>query len=212
MLGQTSACPACHRAFVVVPFGSAPGASAAWSPPPAADDFWSALNVPQNASQVPQYPSSAPQTSSSRQTSADYYDIHEGRVYIHKNCGQATCINNEDFVGLCNPLYYSRGTFCAYCERPDTFDRFVWDDTGETISTYRDRLKRNAPAWMQNWRLLAIGLGIFLGIAFIPIAAKGAAPQLSDIIVAMLLGVFASYMLFPQIMGFFREHQFYKNR
>lgn len=71
----------------------------------------------------------------------------EPTVYIHKKCGKATEMP-EDIVRsyLKNPwLYSADATFCCGCEDHVPFRECVWEDTGENLQKYMDRLRAAKP-------------------------------------------------------------------
>jgi hypothetical protein len=140
------------------------------------------------------------------------YTIETGRPYIHKKCGGGTCVQGDDFVELCNPFQYVRGTMCAACGTPDQTDQFHWEDTEELLSDYRQRLLRKSPLlslWTRFSPLLvaAIGAGfVFLG--------PGKGKQNPFIPLLIFSGVSALVMwtqINPLIVSTLKGNKFYEN-
>ena len=80
-------------------------------------------------------------------------------------------VDNGEFEMLCDPRVEANQTLCAHCGKHDVLSNFQWDDTGETLSDYRKRLRtlvpflsRVAGAWWMFalWTVLAIGVGTLL--------------------------------------------------
>jgi hypothetical protein len=67
------------------------------------------------------------------------------RVYVHRRCGGATVVDGDDFAALCNPFSIAKETYCCTCQGFDELSAFTWEDTGESISQYRQRMKRLVP-------------------------------------------------------------------
>lgn len=92
------------------------------------------------------------------------YTLEKGRIYIHKKCGESTCIAEGDFAGLCNPFEACLGTICATCGRPDALKNFKWADTGESVVAYRKRLYDASPPFYRLWTYaISPLLGVILG-------------------------------------------------
>ena len=94
---------------------------------------------------------------------AEEYTLETGRAYIHKRCGLATVILDDEFSGLCDPSQVSLGTICSNCGGPDSLSAFRWEDTNEPIHEYRKRLRRTAPGIYQFWRRISPVIGVVGG-------------------------------------------------
>ena len=67
--------------------------------------------------------------------------------YTHVKCGQSTGMP-EDVTRtyLANPwFYHADRTYCGGCEDHVPFRECVWDDTGENMQTYMNRLRAAKP-------------------------------------------------------------------
>jgi hypothetical protein len=65
----------------------------------------------------------------------------ESRVYVHDACGKETEISGIDFYELCDPYDITLATRCAHCGIV-SLQSVSWKDTGETVSAYRERVRR----------------------------------------------------------------------
>jgi hypothetical protein len=94
-----------------------------------------------------------------------FFSPHSGRVYIHKACGEATIVTERDFVLICNPFYPCTGTLCLNCGRAYSLTQFFWEDTGESLPAFRNRVRRSSPtATVFAW-LVAPLAGALIGAA-----------------------------------------------
>ncbi len=87
----------------------------------------------------------------------------DSRNYVHRRCGQETCVSKGDFRSIVNPFLASSGTYCMWCKKMDALDQFVWADTGETIAAFRRRMKDSTPASFILFRRIAPPLAVILG-------------------------------------------------
>lgn len=192
LLGQQAACPTCHTQFIVSQTQQS------------ADPFWDGAQAAAPAQQH------APQKESRKRTTqrADFHP-RDGRVYIHKVCGEGTVVTGGDFVGICNPLSPCQGTFCASCQDFDRLNKFVWEETGETLSAYRKRLLKNTSPMVRFWWVPAVALGGILGAIIGPIFVE------NKMIMMPISAVGGMALMFfgigPMIMCMVPEYQFYKN-
>ena len=69
------------------------------------------------------------------------------RAYEHRLCKGVTVASGDDLVRLETPFRPLDETYCCRCEQFVTLDEVRWADSGETISTYRQRLKRSVGFW-----------------------------------------------------------------
>lgn len=140
------------------------------------------------------------------------YSYQSGRPYIHQKCGQTTIITEEHFAGLCNPFEPCSGTICANCGFPDSVSAFLWQDTGESISDYRKRLKQGASSGVKLWvwlisPLLGAAIGATLAVMFI-----GKNIQ-TDALVGAGIGVaLFGFLLGPKLLTAFAGDRFYSQR
>ncbi|NLS96888.1 MAG: hypothetical protein GXX96_32530 [Planctomycetaceae bacterium] len=69
------------------------------------------------------------------------------RWYRHKKCGQVTGMPEEIIqTYLTNPWFYlSDKTFCTGCGKHVRLRECVWEETGENLQTYNDRLRAGKP-------------------------------------------------------------------
>ena len=82
------------------------------------------------------------------------------RTYRHKKCGALTTVSGDTFDQVCNPWKGVFGTVCAGegCDG-GVFSAFVWEDTGESLEDYRNRMQAESP-----WLLRAVNsTGFTLG-------------------------------------------------
>ena len=137
------------------------------------------------------------------------YTYHQGRVYVHKTCGGETRITEQHFAGLCNPFEPCSGTICAACGMIDSTKGFNWADTGELVSEYRKRLRREASGVAMLWAYLlspAIGaaIGGWVGITFFNKAPTTDALLGGGIGVALMF-----FLVGPKILTVIGGKQFY---
>ncbi len=101
-----------------------------------------------------------------------------GRAYIHDACSSSTVVKGNDYVELCNALLPCGGTYCCSCKSHFPLDNFAWEDTGEKLSDYRERIRSECPAMQRlPFRLLGavVGLAIGGGLGFVLMGPLGAA-------------------------------------
>tara|TARA_R110002049_G_scaffold27321_2_gene94282 strand:- start:506033 stop:506521 length:489 start_codon:yes stop_codon:yes gene_type:complete len=82
----------------------------------------------------------------------------EGRVYVHDTCGQMTRISGKEMVALCDPFQYVARTTCSGCDTRDIVSRFRWRDSGESISSFRRRMRDEAPVFCKIWIMVVAPL------------------------------------------------------
>lgn len=93
------------------------------------------------------------------------------RVYIHDTCGEGTCVSEGDFVNLTHPQSWTFTTWCVHCSKTPFLGSVRWEETGETIADYKDRLRTLYPWWI-NW-LPLFAAAAFAAVGFIWGSAKG---------------------------------------
>ncbi|WP_339749440.1 hypothetical protein [uncultured Rubinisphaera sp.] len=95
------------------------------------------------------------------------YSLESGRVYVHRKCRKSTCVTGQDFANVCNPFVPAAGTICSSCGSGDKYANFKWEDTDEKLSEYRQRLRDEAPAYLQHLNLIAAGsLAVVMAMLF----------------------------------------------
>ncbi|MCO6042570.1 hypothetical protein NG895_01490 [Aeoliella sp. ICT_H6.2] len=143
---------------------------------------------------------------------SDRYTLVSGRPYVHQKCGTTTVINEGHFATLCNPFNVCLGTICANCG-PGSLKDFHWEDTGESISDYRKRLRCEAPLWAVWYWLFAPILGAAIGAA---VMVNFKAPNMtvtSAAITGAGIGVFLMiFLVGPMITGPIVGSRFYGQR
>jgi hypothetical protein len=56
-------------------------------------------------------------------------------------------ISGYDFVRIENPFESGTRTYCCGCSQLVPLDAVRWDDSGEAIDDYRDRIAQTIPFW-----------------------------------------------------------------
>jgi hypothetical protein len=104
------------------------------------------------------------------------------RVYVHHTgCQGETEISGNHFVRLCDPYSTAEETFCAGCGAVFYAQHFQWQDTGESLRDYRQRMKQFTPPIVKQWyKWLYLIPGVILGV-IITIVAVIFLPRHSDI-------------------------------
>jgi hypothetical protein len=138
-----------------------------------------------------------------------HYSLDSGRTYVHKTCGAPTIISGKDFARLCNPFATCLGTMCASCGGIDSTNNFHWQDTQESVSDFRKRLRRNSPkATLYTW-ILAPVLGAVVGGTLAAMFKSPHVNQLVSVIIFAAFGVFILYLIAPEITGIVAGKRFY---
>jgi hypothetical protein len=141
------------------------------------------------------------------------YNLSEGRVYVHRDCREHTCVTEEHFKGLCNPFVAGGKTWCNSCEQFDSLDNFVWADTKERLDNYRARLKQKAPSNYHLWIILLPVVGAFLGliagIVWI-MTAKGDHQWIFLILFPIVGAAFFQFRVAPFAFLYLSKMKFYK--
>lgn len=73
----------------------------------------------------------------------------ESRVYTHRGCGGSTVVSGDDYLLLEFPHRSLSGTFCCKCRSFVPLYAVDWDDTGENVDGYRQRLMAATSGWDQ---------------------------------------------------------------
>jgi hypothetical protein len=77
---------------------------------------------------------------------------HLSRRYRHLKCNGVTVVSGDDYVLLECPFRpLGGGTFCTTCKTFVPLKSVVWDDTGENIEEYRNRLYYSVPWKRRLW-------------------------------------------------------------
>ena len=69
------------------------------------------------------------------------------RAYEHKSCHAITVASGDDLVRLECAFRPLDGAYCCRCQSFVYLDEVRWADSGETISAYRQRLKKSVGFW-----------------------------------------------------------------
>jgi hypothetical protein len=81
---------------------------------------------------------------------------HLSRPYRHLKCGTVTLVSGIHYVMLENPFRSVSATYCVGCQNFFALKSVVWDDTGENIGTYRNRVYYSVP-WKRRFSLSWFG-------------------------------------------------------
>ena len=126
----------------------------------------------------------------------------DSRVYVHDKCGQATRIDQGDFVQIANPFAIVSATICAHCGIVGT-GSVAWEDTGEKISDYRSRMARLCPWWL-TWSpiilpILLGGIGLVGGIVTAQGLAYDQMVTLVYVIIGAIFGFAVGWLVRPML-------------
>jgi len=140
------------------------------------------------------------------------YTIDQGRAYVHETCGTTTIVSGNDFAGLCNPFEPCMGTVCSKCG-PDSTDKFLWDDTGETVSSFRSRVRRESPGFtIWNWLVAPILGGVIGGMVMPMFGPEGSNPWIG-IAIGAPIGALAMWLFIaPYITRLLAGKSFYDRK
>jgi hypothetical protein len=78
------------------------------------------------------------------------------RAYYHSKCGSNTLAAGDDLVGLECPFRERSGSFCCGCGKVVRLADLTWEDTGEGLVEYRQRIASVVPIW-KRLRLYWLG-------------------------------------------------------
>ena len=81
---------------------------------------------------------------------------HLSRPYRHLKCGGITVVSGDHYVMLECPFRPVSATFCVTCQDFVPLKSVVWQDTGESIKEYRDRVYYSVP-WKRRLYLTWLG-------------------------------------------------------
>jgi hypothetical protein len=73
------------------------------------------------------------------------------RAYYHANCASNTLCSGEDLVRLECPFRGCSGAFCCMCNKKVPLAAVQWEDTGENVAEYRERIAGTVPVWRRLW-------------------------------------------------------------
>jgi hypothetical protein len=73
------------------------------------------------------------------------------RAYYHAKCGSNTLCTGDDLVRLECPFRGCSGTFCCVCNEKVPLSAVQWEDTGENVAEYRQRIAGSVPLWRRVW-------------------------------------------------------------
>ena len=88
------------------------------------------------------------------------------RWYRHRKCGEVTGMPEEIIqTYLQDPWFYSDKTFCTGCGQHVPQSECVWEETGEDLQTYNDKLRAAKPQLRPGLpkRMLAAIVNRFFG-------------------------------------------------
>ena len=82
---------------------------------------------------------------------------HLSRAYRHLQCNGVTVVSGDDYVMLECPFRpIGGGTYCVTCKKFVPLKSVVWEDTGENVEEYRNRLYYSVP-WKRRLYLTWLG-------------------------------------------------------
>src|SRR5262245_4007131 len=82
---------------------------------------------------------------------------HLSRKYRHLKCNGVTLVSGDHYVLLECPFRpLGGGTYCASCKEFVPLKSVEWEDTGENIEEYRNRLYNSLP-WKRRLYLSFLG-------------------------------------------------------
>lgn len=141
------------------------------------------------------------------------YSIDQGRAYVHSLCGETTIISGNDFSSLCNPFGLCLGTICANCGAPDSTKNFKWEDTGEVVSDYRRRVRRESTGQtLINW-VLAPLVGALIGASVLATTGSQDVPIIAHALIGGSIGALAlAVFIFPPLTSALADPPFYQRQ
>jgi hypothetical protein len=119
------------------------------------------------------------------------------RTYAHLRCRGLTVIGGSDFVRLADPFSSVKATFCTRCAQMDALAAFAWVDTGEDLRSYRNRVRKAAPAALKIWEIIYITILVLFAFGGIVLGATTGFGRLAVVGGAMLGGGVAAVILWP---------------
>jgi hypothetical protein len=73
------------------------------------------------------------------------------RAYEHKSCHAVTTASGDYLVRLECAFRPHDGAYCGRCQKWVGLDEVCWEDTGETSSVYRQRLRQSVGFWRRMY-------------------------------------------------------------
>jgi hypothetical protein len=163
--GQTLTCPSCH-APITVPQQSRAGEATEfcdfchqWIPRGQMSAHVNEHLKLQEDGQHTDYATLTPEERAAEEELAD-----APQWYQHTKCGEVTGMPDEIILTyLANPWFYlADSTYCGGCEKHVPLRECVWEETGENLQTYTNRLRAAKPelrpgnfirltAWVVSW-------------------------------------------------------------
>jgi len=141
----------------------------------------------------------------------EVYTMERGRTYVHDKCGAGTRVSGTDFRDICDPFHYCSGTYCVGCQRLFPLRAFVWENSGESLTAYRSRLRKEVPMSKKVWFLIMPLLCGLIGGLIGYFVVKGNDPFEAigiGAVAGLAIGYFVACWLVPVLGGItFYERQ-----
>lgn len=67
------------------------------------------------------------------------------RTCTHDTCGSSSTVDGPDLRRVCDPYVDSIGPRCDACGEQFPFAEFTWDDTSESLTAFRKRMRALIP-------------------------------------------------------------------
>jgi hypothetical protein len=93
------------------------------------------------------------------------------RAYEHRSCHAVTVASGDALVRLECPFRPLDATYCCRCQDFVALDEVRWADSGETISTYRQRVKASVGFWRRLY--LTVFCNAYQGALNLHLDSKG---------------------------------------
>lgn len=114
------------------------------------------------------------------------------RLVCHAPCDGCAELSGAGYYELCDPFeIVSTKIVCQHCQRPIQLDNTHWQDSGESLADYRQRLRHSASWYVWAWRLALLpllGCGVGLGLYLWTVSDREV--QVKDALVAGGFGLF----------------------
>lgn len=93
------------------------------------------------------------------------------RCYVHRKCGAITKVSGDDYVLLECPFRPVDSTICVKCKDQVPLTDVQWEDTGECIAAYRNRVYYSVGFWRRMY--LAVFCNAYQGALNLHLDSKG---------------------------------------